>query len=440
MPRFYMKTHGCKVNQCDSEALAARLESWGMAPTDDPRDASLCIVSTCTVTAVSDSKGLKAIRATRRANPDAIIAVTGCLARRDRDKILSTGCVDEVLDVEDTDGWLRFLTERGMVKGVPAPAATETPHSTRRTRAFVKVQDGCDSFCSYCVLPGIRGKPRSVPLEQVCDKVTRLVDSGTKEVVLTGIHLGLYGRDIESDINLATLVKTLLERTDIARLRLSSIEVNEVTGELLALFASTTRLQRHFHVPLQSGDDAVLRNMNRHYTADDFRDGIRRMRQVDGDMGISTDVIVGFPTETQEAFETTLRLVEELDFSRLHVFKYSPRPGTAAAKLKGGIPPNVAKRRSDRMIELGARLSALFARRFVGKTLEVLIESKRDPQTGWLSGFASNYVRVAVREATPDMANTIAEVAIDDVAGAKAIGAVRVGARLTPASIRHASP
>jgi threonylcarbamoyladenosine tRNA methylthiotransferase MtaB len=429
MPGFYIKTHGCKVNQCDSEGLASRLESWGMAPTDDPLAASLCIVSTCTVTAVSDSKALKAIRATRRVNPDAIIAVTGCLARRDRDKILSTACVDKVLDIEDRDAWLSFLTEKGMVNGVPGSAATETPHPTRRTRAFVKVQDGCDSFCSYCVLPPIRGKPQSVALEQVCEKIARLVEGGTKEVVLTGIHLGLYGKDVSSDVNLATLIKALLERTDIARLRLSSLEVNEVTDELLALFASTTRLQRHFHVPLQSGDDAVLRSMNRHYTADDFRDCIRRIRQVDADMGISTDVMVGFPTETEEAFETTLRLVEELAFSRLHVFKYSPRPGTAAAKLEGGIPPDVAKRRSDRMIELGTRLSARFAKRFVGKTLHVLIESKRDPQTGWLSGFASNYLRACVRDATTDMVNTVAEVAVDDVVGAKAIGKVHVGAR-----------
>jgi threonylcarbamoyladenosine tRNA methylthiotransferase MtaB len=433
MSGFYIKTHGCKVNQCDSEGLASRLESWGMAPAEDPRDASLCIVSTCTVTAVSDSKGLKAIRTTRRANPGAIVAVTGCLARRDRDKILATACVDEVLDIEDRDGWLRFLTERGMVNGVQATAATETPHRTGRTRAFVKVQDGCDSFCSYCVLPPVRGKPRSVPLEHVCDKVARLVEIGAKEVVLTGIHLGLYGKDISSDVNLVTLVRTLLERTDIARLRLSSLEVNEVTDELLELFASTTRLQRHFHVPLQSGDDEVLRSMNRHYTGDDFRDCVRRIRQVDTDMGISADVMVGFPTETQEAFETTRRLVEELAFSRLHVFKYSPRPGTAAAKLEGGVPPDIAKRRSDRMIELGARLSEQFAKRFVGKTLEVLIESKRDAQTGWLSGFASNYVRVCVRDATADMVNTIVGVAIDDVAGAKAIGTVRVGAR-------HASP
>ena len=428
MSRFYIRTHGCKVNQCDSENLASRLESWGMAPTDDPRSAALCVVNTCTVTAVSDSKALKAIRATRRANPNAMIAVTGCLARRDAEKVLSTACVDKVIDIEDTEGWLSYLAEKEIISDEQTTPASVHP-CMGRTRAFVKVQDGCDSFCSYCVLPGIRGKPRSVPVEQVCDRIARLVEGGAQEVVLTGIHLGLYGKDISPDVNVVTLVRALLEKTDIARVRLSSIEVNEVTHKLLELFASTKRLQRHFHVPLQSGDDAVLRSMNRDYTPDDFRACIERIRQIDADMGISTDIMVGFPTETDEAFEATLRLVEKLAFSRLHVFKYSPRPGTVAAKLEGGVSPDIAKHRSDRMIELGAGLSEKFAKRFVGKTLEVLIESKRDPQTGWFSGFASNYVRVTVRDATADMVNTIARVVVEDTVGTKAVGSALVGAR-----------
>jgi threonylcarbamoyladenosine tRNA methylthiotransferase MtaB len=419
MARYYLKTYGCKVNQCDSDSLASRLESWGLEPTDDPRSADLCIVNTCTVTAVSDSKCMKALRSAGRANPGATIVGTGCLARRDPAKMLSAAGVDAAIDIEDVEGWLGRLKEHDIVGAEPRPMAGK--HPSERTRVFVKVQDGCESFCSYCIVPFVRGKPRSVPLETVCDKVNESVKKGAKEAVLTGIHLGLYGTDISPRVTLAALLRTLLDSTDIERIRLSSIEVNEITGDLLELFASSKRLQRHFHIPLQSADDAVLCAMNRHYTADDFRRVTTRIREIDADTGIATDVMVGFPTETDQAFENTVRFVEELEFSRLHVFKYSPRPGTAAAALKQGVPPPVAKDRSNRMIELGKRLSERFARRFVGKTVDVLIESKQDTVTGWYSGFSSNYVRTAVRDAAADMVNTVVKAVVEDTVGGEAV-------------------
>ena len=428
MARYYLRTYGCKVNQCDSETLASRLESLGLEPTDDPRSADLCIVNTCTVTAVSDSKGLKALRAARRANPGATIVGTGCLARRDSGKVLPAAGADKVIDVEDAQGWVRYLKERNIIHGLVRPAlcegelpVAEMRSGATRTRVFVKVQDGCDAFCSYCIVPFVRGKARSVPLELVRDAVDASVEKGAKEVVLTGIHLGLYGNDISPRITLATLLRTLLDNTDIERVRLSSIEVNEITDELLDLFGSSKRVQRHFHIPLQSADAAVLRVMNRHYTADDFRQVIARIREIDPDTGITTDVMVGFPTETDRAFEATLGLVEELTFSRLHVFKYSPRPGTGAAALTEFVSPRIAKCRSERMIELGKRLAEQYTRRFVGKTVEVLVESKRDLTTGWLTGFSSNYIRVAIRDATTHMVNTVMRVVVEDTVGANAV-------------------
>ena len=251
MARYYLKTYGCKVNQCDSEDLASRLESWGLEPTDDPRSVDLCIVNTCTVTAVSDSKCLKALRSARRGNPCAVVVGTGCLARRDSEKMLSAAGVDTTIDIEDAECWLNYLKERNLVEAAPRPAAGESARA--RTRVFVKVQDGCDSFCSYCIVPFVRGRPRSVPLEAVCDKVNASVEKGAKEVVLTGIHLGLYGIDMSPRVTLAALLRTLLDGTDIERIRLSSIEVNEVTDELLEVFASSGRLQRHFHIEIEYG-------------------------------------------------------------------------------------------------------------------------------------------------------------------------------------------
>ncbi len=428
MVRYYLKTYGCKVNQCDSEHLAARLESWGMCPTSDPGSADICVVNTCTVTAVSDNKCLKSLRAARRANPGATVVATGCLVRRDPGTVASAAPVDALIDIENTRGWRSFLADRGIINGGALTALSEVQPDqsavcagATRTRSFVKVQDGCDAFCSYCIVPFVRGRARSVPIELVCQEVNRSVDRGAKEVVLTGIHLGLYGIDLSPSVTLVGLVKSLFDTTAIERLRLSSIEVNEVTDELLDLYASSKRLQRHVHIPLQSGDDAVLRAMNRHYTAEDFRRTVRRVREIDPDTGITTDVLVGFPTETDAAFEATTRLVEELQFSRLHVFKYSPRPGTAAAAYTERVSPRRAKERSDRMIELGTRLSEQFARRFVGRTVEVLVESKRDIRTRWLTGFASNYLRVAIRDATEASANTIARAVVEDTIGAKAI-------------------
>jgi threonylcarbamoyladenosine tRNA methylthiotransferase MtaB len=446
MARYYLKTYGCKVNQCDSEHLAARLESWGMRPASDPRSADLSVVNTCTVTAVSDSKCLKSLRAAKRTNPSATVVATGCLTRRDPGKVASAAAVDALIDIEEAKRWRTFLAEQKLIDRSALTALSDVyaaPSAVGpgapRTRSFVKVQDGCDAFCSYCIVPFVRGRARSVPMELVCEEVNRSVESGAKEVVLTGIHLGVYGNDLSPGITLATLVKTLLDNTAIERLRLSSIEVNEVAEELLDLYTSSKRLQRHVHIPLQSGDDAVLHAMNRHYSAEDFRRTVRRIRDIDRDMGITTDVLVGFPTETDTAFENTVSLVEELEFSRLHVFKYSPRPGTAAAALTERVSPGCAKERSERMIELGTRLAERFAERFVGTTVEVLIESKRDPRTGWLTGFASNYLRVAIRDATDGMVNTVAQAVVEDTIGPKAVASgaaqekqvVSVGAKPT---------
>jgi len=428
MARYYLKTYGCKVNQCDSEHLAAWFKSWGMRPTSDPRSADLCVVNTCTVTAMSDSKCLKSLRAARRANPDATVVATGCLTRRDPRKVASAAAVDALIDISNITDWRSFLDERKLIDDRAMTAQTDTKHyrpalgaDATRTRSFVKVQDGCDAFCSYCIVPLVRGRARSVPIEVVCEEVAGLVEGGAREVVLTGIHLGVYGNDLSPGITLATLVRALLNNTGVERLRLSSIEVNEVTDELLDLYASSKRLQRHVHIPLQSGDDDVLRAMNRHYSARDFRRTIRRIREIDRDIGITTDVLVGFPTETDTAFQTTFRLVEELQFSRLHVFKYSPRPDTAAAALRERVSPERTKERSDLMIELGRRLAEQFTERFIGKRVEVLVESKRDTRTGWLTGFASNYVRVAIRDATDALVNTIARVVVEGRIGAMAL-------------------
>ncbi|HPD17182.1 MAG TPA: tRNA (N(6)-L-threonylcarbamoyladenosine(37)-C(2))-methylthiotransferase MtaB [Planctomycetota bacterium] len=394
MLRCAFVTFGCKVNQYDSQAMRETLAQVGCSEVPAAAEADLYVVNTCCVTAESHRKGLQAIRRIARARPAARIIVTGCSAETHAERLRDLPGVVCVVGNQGKARLADVLAEHGLW---PKPAgAAEWPAITRfagHSRAFVKVEDGCNDFCSYCIVPHVRGRVRSRPPDDVAAEVARLVANGYLEVVLTGIHLGAYGLDWGDEPALASLVRRVLATPGLRRLRLSSLELREVSGELIELVAASPRLCPHFHIPLQSGDDQVLRAMNRRYTAADFLRRLDAIRSRIAEPALTTDVIVGFPGETDEQFRQTLAVCRQAAFSRVHIFPYSDRPGTAAATMPGKRPPAVLRARRDEMKALAADLMAAYHRRFVGRTVEPLVESERDPRTGLLVGYTERYVR-----------------------------------------------
>ena len=279
-------------------------------------------------------------------------------------------------------------------RGISATAAAALPPAGSRTRPFVKVQDGCNAFCAYCIVPYARGPSRSVAFQAVLDGVSRLSDQGYQEAVLTGIHLGAYGRDLKPRTSLAELLRAILERPDAIRMRLSSIEPLELTDEIIDLAADSERICRHFHVPLQSGDAQILERMGRPYSPEDYGGRIARIRSRLPEAAIGADVLLGFPGETEADFANTLAFVEALPLTYLHVFPFSARPGTAAWGLGDRVPAESIRQRCSRMRQLGGRMRLAFHRRFLGRRVRVLVEGRRDPQTGLLKGVSSNYLPV----------------------------------------------
>lgn len=389
---FSIHTLGCKVNQYESERIAAALAAFGWEMVPFSSLADVYIINSCTVTAVAGHKSRQLIRRAVRNNPAARVVVTGCYADSDRAVIEAIEGVSLVLGNEDKDRLpLLVVEELGIDIETISHASTSEPASntTLHTRALVKIQDGCDQFCSYCIVPHVRGELWSRPEAEIIDEVARLTREGTAEIVLTGIHLGLYG--VGRDTGLAELLLKLVEIEGLGRIRLSSIELREVTPELVELITASPKLCKHLHIPLQHGSNAVLAAMNRRYSAEEFAERTQYLASAVDDIALTTDVIVGFPGETDADFERTMDLVASTGFSRLHVFKYSPRKGTPAAGLGGRIPKDVKEQRSAELIVLGEDLAARFASRYIGKELIVSIERR---QGEYLSGMSDNYIRV----------------------------------------------
>ena len=407
MLKVAVTTLGCKVNQCESAGISEALLARGMALVPFEEEADCYIINTCTVTGRTDGESRRLIRRTIRRNPAAAVLVTGCYAQRSPEEIAGIPGVrmvagnaektriPEFIEEMSANGPRIRVGEIGKEKEIVRPAAASFPG---HTRAFLKIQDGCDASCSYCIVPHVRGGSRSIPPEEVLGRISSLGGAGFREVVLTGIHLGAYGRDLQPAADLSSLVRRIAEGSSVERLRLSSIEPREVTDELLALIGNSSgRICRHLHIPLQSGDDAILAVMNRDYDGDFFRGLIEKVRCAVPGIAMGIDVMAGFPGETEAAFERTLRLVEELPVAYLHVFPFSRRPGTPAASMTGQVSQEEKMRRTQRLRALGAAKRRSFAERFLGKTLEVLVEERQDRETRHLVGLSDNYIPVAVR-------------------------------------------
>ncbi len=399
---IYLTALGCRLNQAETEDMARKLETLGQNIVDDAQMADRIVVNTCTVTHVADRKSRQLIRRLHRLNPAAGIAVTGCYAETSREVIDKLDGVDLVVSNGDKERIVELLLQHEQVPLPVAIVASSGPLKNGHTRAFVKIQDGCDNACSYCIVTMARGAQKSLAPERVIERICRRIDEGYREVVLTGVHIGAYGRDShpagalppEKGWSLARLVQRILDETDVERLRLSSLEPWDFSNELLTLWHDE-RLCNHLHLPLQSGSDAVLKAMNRDYTTDYFARLVESLRAAIPNLSLTTDVIVGFPGETDALFEESTRFVEAMAFAKLHIFRYSPRPGTLAAELDGAVPSPVIDERARQLAALSRRLGLRFNRQFVGQQMQVLFEHCADDST-W-DGLSTNYCRVKVK-------------------------------------------
>lgn len=407
MVKVAVVTLGCKVNQCESAGIAEEAAARGMTVVPFEEAADCYIVNTCTVTAKTDYQSRQLIRRAIRKNPAAAVFVTGCYAQRAPAEIAAIPGVRIVAGNSEKEMLPALLAKLVAEERQPVRVSDVrtdavftrlgTTSFPEHTRAFLKVQDGCNSRCTYCIVPQVRGRSRSLPPAELLSTVATLADSGYREVVLAGIHLGTYGGDLTPPAELAAIIRRITGECRIERLRLSSIEPREVSDELLALMASSTAVCRHLHIPLQSGDDGILAAMHRNYDARFFRGLVQRIIAAVPGAAVGIDVMAGFPGETETAFANTLRLVEEMPLAYLHVFPYSRRPGTAAAAMPGQIPEEEKKLRAERLRRIGTEKRRSFATRFIGTPLMVLTEGRTDKTTGFRLGFSDNYIPVALR-------------------------------------------
>jgi threonylcarbamoyladenosine tRNA methylthiotransferase MtaB len=444
MTTFYIEQFGCRATQADGAALERQLRERGCLASANSTGADVVIVNTCTVTAAADAQARDAIRKIHAGNPAAKVVVTGCYAQRAPEELAVLPGVSWVVgnshkpQIPDlaasfaSAGSTRangsFVpVEKLFVSGLAQSEALSLSQAPARiltgdifartaflsapilggegnhTRPTLKIQDGCNSRCSYCVIPFVRGKSRSLPPHEVITEIRRLSESGFREIVLSGINLGTYGRDLSPRVEFDELLRRILDETPIERLRISSIEPLDVTQDLIALFASTHRIAQHFHMPLQSGSDRILAAMHRWYRAEHYSRRVELIREHFPPAAIGADVIAGFPGETEEDHATTVAFIERLPFTYLHVFSFSKRPGTRAAALTNEVSAAVIHRRARELRSLGERKSAAFLRAQADRLLEVLTlrHTARAPDAGWTPAISSNYLQVRLSGVWP---------------------------------------
>jgi threonylcarbamoyladenosine tRNA methylthiotransferase MtaB len=432
--RFAIATLGCKVNQYDSAIIEARLGGLGMRRGEFDEPADVYIVNTCTVTDRADAESLRLARRARRLNPNARVIMTGCLAQANPAALAHAHEVDAVVGLGRLGDLERVALgaagERVMVSDlrkqraeIELGAVTLEGH----TRAFLKLQEGCDQFCTFCIVPFSRGKSRSVEPRRVIAAIDGLHQRGFKEVILSGVHLGGYGKDLDPPVELETLLEMIAERSPLGRIRISSLDPEELSDRAIAIMAASGKFCPHLHLPLQAGEDWLLARMRRRYTAAHFRERVHRVLAAMPDAAIGTDLIVGFPGESARHFDDYVRFVEELPLAYFHVFPYSVRAGTTAAKFAGRVDRGEIRRRAALLRELGERKRAEFARRFVGSKLHVLLEEA--VADGRLRGYSRNYVRV-LTYGGPQLTNHEVEVEASLAEGAELVGGI-VGATVT---------
>jgi threonylcarbamoyladenosine tRNA methylthiotransferase MtaB len=437
VPRYYVENFGCRATQADGAALERQFEERGLSRACASAQAEVVVINSCTVTAAADQDARAAIRRVHRQNPEAQIIVTGCYAQRAPEEIAALSGVSLVVGNShkhrlaeialspstapaEHAGFVPVsdLTENRQLRAknsifvsdifahTELIAAPVFDAANERTRPNLKVQDGCDNRCSFCVIPYVRGQSRSLDLNLVIREVNALVASGYREVVISGINLGRWGKDLavgpqlrESSPRLESLVHAILAETDLEKLRISSVEPMDWSDELISLMASSPRIAKHAHVPMQSGSDAVLRRMHRKYRPWHYREKIGKIRTAMPDAAVGADVMVGFPGETDAEFESTRRMVEDLPFTYLHVFTYSPRPGTPTAEMPNQVPTHVARARNRVLRDLAAGKKLAFMRRFVGKPVDAITlnVTSHDANGEFTETLTDNYLKLRLR-------------------------------------------
>ncbi len=416
MPKVAFHTLGCKVNQGETAAMAHLFHQAGYEVVPFAEAADVYIVNTCAVTVQAERKSRQMVRRARDHSPAALVVMVGCYPQvAGQEQLSELADIDLIVGSNDKHRIVQLVAQ---VLAEHRPLLAVSPWSdhaefsaigagqeSSRARANLKIQDGCQQFCAYCIIPYARGPERSRTPDQVEDEAKALLAQGYREIVLTGIHLGSYGRDLQPATDLSMLLRQLLPLQGLHRLRLSSIEPNEITPELLQLMQQHANFCRHLHIPLQSGTDHVLRAMNRRYTTEGYRRVVELARTHVPGLAITTDVIVGFPGETEDQFQDTCQFVQEIGFSRLHVFRYSRRPGTPAADFAAQVPTAEKDRRSKALIAIGKQLASQYAERLVGESVQVLWEHEQD---GFWKGHTDTYVQVSAASLLP-LANRLSE-------------------------------
>lgn len=407
-------TLGCKVNQYETNAMMQKMIEAGYEVVDFETKADIYIINTCTVTNMADKKSRQMLRRVKEINPEAILVAVGCYAQVAKEKLEQIPEIDLILGINEKNDIVKYV-EQASKNTYVSDVLHQTEFLdfgdvtyTEKTRAVIKVQDGCNQFCSYCIIPYARGRIRSRKPESVIKEITDVAKEGIKEVVITGIHIASYGKDFNTEYRLIDLLEEIQKVDGIQRIRLGSLEPTLITEEFVTRLKKLSKICDHFHLSLQSGCDETLKRMNRKYTTDQFRHVVELLRNAYPEVHLTTDVIVGFPGETEEDFNKTYEFLKEIKFYKMHVFKYSPRSGTVAAKMPNQIDGNIKEERSNKLIELSDENEKEYNQKYIGKEVEVLLEEREGE---YLKGHTTNYMVVKMKT-NENLENTIQKVVV----------------------------
>lgn len=407
-------TLGCKVNQYETNAMMQKMIEAGYEVVDFETKADIYIINTCTVTNMADKKSRQMLRRVKEINPEAILVAVGCYAQVAKEKLEQIPEIDLILGINEKNDIVKYV-EQASKNTYVSDVLHQTEFLdfgdvtyTEKTRAVIKVQDGCNQFCSYCIIPYARGRIRSRKPESVIKEITDVAKEGIKEVVITGIHIASYGKDFNTEYRLIDLLEEIQKVDGIQRIRLGSLEPTLITEKFVTRLKKLSKICDHFHLSLQSGCNETLKRMNRKYTTDQFRHVVELLRNAYPEVHLTTDVIVGFPGETEEEFNKTYEFLKEIKFYKMHVFKYSPRNGTVAAKMPNQIDGNIKEERSNKLIELSDENEKEYNQKYIGKEVEVLLEEREGE---YLKGHTTNYMVVKMKT-NENLENTIQKVVV----------------------------